>query len=313
MLSALGSGPILYGGLFFAIVAAVGIAVFIWQVDPLGWQADPWQKFAAGARDIVDAENADAIAFIPYSDGPLIPKPAIYDRELLGGKGGYRTPDGEMIYVDGEGSGKYSLEGVDTILAIDPTEHAAAVDPLKAWIWHLVNKRNEWLKIDKKGNLIEAAESLEALPDENGETPTPRMEQDSDEPIAADGGGYATEVDRVAAETGLSIEDAKKRLESEGLLNKITDIAPPREAVVDEETGEVNIEEATHVAVNVSEAADMLPKKTNTTEWQVMEEKAKQEGRDEEKLMEYFIYGGAAGALGATIVAVVMALVMGFL
>lgn len=312
MLSALGSGPLLYGGLFFAVVAAVGIAVFIWQVDPLGWGDEPWAAFADAAHEIVESENADAIAFIPYSDGPLIPKPAIYDRELLGGKGGYRTPDGEMIYVDGEGSGKYSLEGVDTILAIDPTEHAAAVDPLKAWIWHRVNKENQWLKVDKQGNLIEAAESLEPIPDDDGETPTPRMERDSDEPIAADG-GYATEVDRVVAETGMSIQDAKERLESEGLLNKITDIAPPREAVVDEETGEVNVEEATHVAVNVSEAADMLPKKTNTTEWQVMEEKAKAEGRDEEKLMEYFIYGGAAGALGATIVAVVMAVVLGFL
>jgi len=49
---------------------------------------EPWDDFAEATQKIVDSENADAIAFMPYSDGPLIPKPAIYDRELLGGNGG---------------------------------------------------------------------------------------------------------------------------------------------------------------------------------------------------------------------------------
>jgi len=318
MIGGLGTGPLLYGAGFFAVVLAIAIGVFIFKVDPLNWQQEPWAEFADACHEIVDSENADAIAFIPYSDGPLIPKPAIDDRELLGGKGGYRTPDGERIYVDGQGNGTYSLEGVDAILAIDPTEHAAAVDPLKAWIWHQKDTADEWIKVDREGNVIEAAEGIKRLAEDDDATP-PAMEipkgegmPSGDGGVAADG-GYASEVHKRAHKSGMSLSDAKAELETEGLLHRIVDIAPPREAVIDDETGEVDIEQASHVAVDVSEAANMLPKKTNTTEWQTMEEKAKQEGRDEEKLMEYFIYGGAAGALGATIVAVVMALVFGFI
>jgi len=297
----LGSGALLMGGLVFALVLAAILAyviIFVWD------SGNPWDAFADAAAEIVEDENADAIAFIPYSDGPLIPKPAIYDRELLGGKGGYRTPDGERIYVDGQGNGKYSLQGVDVVLAIDPTEHAAAVDPLKAWVAHEANV-GAWIKVDREGNVIEAGEALKSV-----DGITPAMEIGDDE--AAADGGYPSEVHRHADQNGMELEDAKKKLEEEGLLHKIVDLAPPREAVVDEETGEVTIEEATHVAVDVSEASNLLPKKTNTTAWQTMEEKARQEGMDEEKLMEYMLYGVAIGAAVAGISSVLIALVLGF-
>lgn len=298
-----GQSTLLIGALVFAVVLLGALAfIFLYVYNP----GNPWDEFAEATAKIVDAEDADAIAFIPYSDGPLIPKPAIYDRELLGGKGGYRTPDGERIYVDGQGNGKFSLQGVDVVLAIDPTEHAAAADPLKAYVAH-ENDLGRWIKVDREGTVVEAGDALASVDD---------VDEAMDQPIpsgtAAADGGYPSEVHRHAAEEGTPLEDAKQELESEGLLHKVVDLAPPREVHVDEETGEVEVEEATHVAVDVSSAADLLPKKTNTTAWQVLEEKARQEGRDEKKLMQYFMYGMASGAAVAGISAVLIALVLGF-
>ena len=301
----LGSSTLLIGGIVFAVVLVAILGAVVWYTWDSG---EPWDDFADATRNIVESEDADAIAFIPYSDGPLVPKPAIYDKSLLGGKGGYRTSDGDRIYVDGQGNGKFSLQGVDTILAIDPTEHAAAVDPLKAYIAH-ENDLGRWIKVDREGNLIEAGEALASV---DGVEPAMETPMDEVTPDAVADGGYPSEVHKMAAEEGMSLEDAKRELETAGLLHKIVDLAPPREAVIDEETGEVDVEEATHVAVDVSKAADLLPKKTNTTAWQVLEEKARQEGRDEEKLMEYFMYGLASGGALAAITAVVIALVLGF-
>lgn len=298
-----GSSTLLLGGLVFAITLVAVVGYFVYS--NLGG-GDPWDDFAAATAAIVEAEDADAIAFVPYSDGPLIPKPAIYDKSLLGGKGGYRTPDGDRIYVDGQGNGKYSLQGTDVVLAIDPTEHAAAADPLKAYVAH-ENDLGRWIKVDRKGNVVEAGEALTNL----DEDATPALEASEDE-AAPDATTPPSEAHKLALEDGLSLEDATAELEKAGQLHKIVDIAPPREAVVDEETGEVSVEEATHVAVDVSAAADLLPKKTNTTAWQVLEEKARQEGRDDDKLMEYMMYGIAIGAAVSGITAVVVALVLGF-
>jgi len=301
----LGSTAIMIGGGVFVLILGAIVGYFFLIAKD---NSEPWQEFEEATHKIVESEDADAIAFIPYSDGPLIPKPAIYDRELLGGKGGYRTPDGERIYVDGQGNGKFSLGGVDTILAIDPTEHAAAADPLKAWIQH-ENETGSWIKVDRKGNVIEAAEALTEV---SGMTPAMEKPLGSGAGEAATDGGYASEVHKKAAEEGMGLEDAKAVLEQEGLLKKVVDIAPPSEAVIDPETGEVDIESASLVGVDISAAADMLPKKTNTTDWQTMEEKARQEGRDEDKLMEYFVYGAATGGLIGGGIGVVMALIFAF-
>jgi hypothetical protein len=299
------SGPLIIGGVTFVLIFIGIVAFFVLRSD--WFSGEPWDNFIDAAHEIVDEEDADAIAFIPYSDGPLLPKPAMYDRELLGGKGGYVTPDGDRIYVDGQGNGKFDLEGVPVIMAIDPTEHAAAADPLKAYIAHEKNV-GRWIKVDREGNLIEAGEALKAA---DPDAPTPAMDKDGQEHMAADG-GYASAVHERAAEGNMSLEDALKELESENLVHKIVDVAPPREAVIDEDTGEVNVEQASHVAVDFSAAADMLPKKTNTTELQVAEEKAKNEARDDDKLRETFITGAAVGGLIGGGVGVVMALIFAF-
>jgi hypothetical protein len=308
-----GLGPAV--GLFIAVFALclVGILGYFAWARYRG--SDPWDDFAAAAATIVDAEDADAIALLPYSDGPIIPKPAIYDRDLLGGVGGYRTPDGDRIYVDGQGNGTYSLEGIDCVLGIDPTEHAAAADPLKAWVSHKTNI-GEWIKVDREGNLIEAGEAVENLDDT-----TPAMDQPlgngagpsaTGDAAAATDGGHPSLVHEHAAENDIEdLAEAKAQLEEAGLLHKLVDIAPPREANV--EDGELQVEEASHVAVDVSAAADLLPKKTNTTEWQTMEEKARQEGRDQDKIREHIMMGFVMGGATAGITAIVLAVVMGFL
>jgi len=302
---AVDTSMLLIGGFVFVLIFLAIVGVVIRYTDPFG--GEPWADFAEACRTIVDSENADAIIFLPYSDGPLIPKPGIYDRELLGGKGGYRTPDGDRIYVDGDGSGKFSLNGVDIILSIDPTEHAAAVDPLKSWI-QMRNDTGKWIQVDKEGTVIEAGEALKSV---DGTTPAMDMSP-ADVQGAATDGGHVSEVHKHASETGMSLEEAKKELEQAGMLHKIVDIAPPREVVIDEETGEVDVEQATHVGVDLSAAADLLPKKTNTTAWQTMEEKARAEGRDDQKLLEYLGYGFVAGAAASGVTAVVVALVLGF-
>lgn len=311
----LGSGPLLIGGLVFALMLA-GTLILLWlRVRDSG---APWDAFADACAAIVEEEDADAIAFIPYSDGPLIPKPAIYDKDLLGGKGGYRTPDGDRIYVDGQGNGKYSLQGVDVILGIDPTEHAAAADPLKAWVAHLKNI-GEWIKVDREGTVIEAGAAVKNLDGEPVAMDIPKRQGvtegagDASNGTAAADGGFASAVHETAHKENMSLQEAKQTLESRGQLHKLVDIASPREAVIDEATGEVQMEEATHVAVDVSSAADLLPKKTNTTAWQTMEEKARQEGRDQDKVREHILVGIVIGAATSGITAVVIALVMGFL
>jgi len=242
---------VLGGGVFLLVLVAV-VGYFVWQARDAG---DPWDAFADACHEIVEAEDADAIAFLPYSDGPMIPKPAIYDRELLGGKGGYRTPDGERIYVDGQGNGTYSLQGVDVVLGIDPTEHAAGADPLKAHIAHEMDV-GRWIKVDREGNLIEAGEALKSVDDE-----TPAMDVPKSQGQAAADGGYVSAVHEKAAAEGMSLEDAKAQLERSGKLHKLVDLAPPREAVVDEDSGEVTVEEATHVAIDTGEAANLLRRK----------------------------------------------------
>lgn len=280
--SALTIGAVVFGIVFLVVV---GGAIFYYRDGG----SDPWEAFADACYEIVEEENADAIAFIPYSDGPLIPKPAIYDRELMGGKGGYRTPDGEIIYVDGQGNGMFTLEGVDVILAIDPTEHCAAADPLKAWIAHKTNNVGEWIKVDREGTVVEAGDALRSMRDV-----TPAADQPVPEGRVAPDGGYPSEVHQHAAENGMAFEDALAELEAEGLVTKIADLAPPREAVIDD--GEVRVEEADHVAVDVSQAAELLPKKTNTTALQTAIERARQEGRDDEKIQELITYGVILGA-----------------
>lgn len=300
MIPGVGSTAIMIGAIVFGVIFVAIVGAAVWFRMNQG--SDPWDAFAEACYEIVESENADAIAFIPYSDGPLVPKPAIFDKELLGGKGGYRTPDGDRIYVDGHGNGKFTLQGVDVIMAIDPTEHAAAADPLKAYIAH-ENDLGRWIKVDREGNLIEAGEALKSVDDDI----TPAMDQDMPDRATAADGGYPSEVHRHAAEGNMELEDALKELEMAGMVQKIVDVAPPREAVVDEETGEVRIEEASHVAVDVSSASDLLPKKTNTTDWQTMEEKARQEGRDEDKIRENITYGII---LGAAIVGIIAAIFM---
>ena len=299
-----GGSIIWLGGGTFAVVLLLVLGFAFFKYRQAG---DPWDKFADACHAIVDAEDADAIALIPYSDGPMIPKPAIYQQDLLGGKGGYRTSDGEIIYVDGQGTGRFDLEGVPLITAIDPTEHASGADPLKAWVAHKKDI-GEWIKVDREGTLIEAGEAVQAADPEDA--PTPAMDKPRTE-TAADG-GFPSAVHETAVEQDMSLADAKQQLEQAGLLHKIVDIAAPREAVVDEETGDLEIEQADHVAVDMSSAANLLPKKTNTTELQVMEEKARAEGRDDEKLNEYavtfFVIGGAVGGF----IGVVMALLFMF-
>ena len=285
----IGGSTLLIGAVVFVLILIGTVGVALWVIgNP--FKDDPAENFAAAAEKIIDEEDADAIAFVPYSDGPMVPKAAVYDRELLGGKGGYRTKDGDKIYVDGEGNGVYSLFGVDVVLAIDPTEHAAAADPIKAWTAYKSEVIGEYIKVDDEGRLLEVGEALKqvdgpdpALPDGGSATmPNPN---DRDKSL----------VHEHAVREGMSLKDAYEELEKEDLVHKLVDLAPPADAVIDEETGTVDVRRASHVAVDISNAAELLPKKTNTTDWQTAIERAKNEARNDEELMTYLTYGALLG------------------
>jgi hypothetical protein len=181
------------------------------------------------------------------------------------------------------------LLGVDVLLAVDPTEHASAVDPIKATIAHKHNL-GEWLKVDKKGNLIEIGDAL--------------MATDGGPDVGLDG----TVVEQTAQKEQLSMDAALTKLEKDGEITKVMDIAPPAAPVLNGD-GEVDIESATHIAVDQSKAADLMPTTTSTVELNTALDKARMEEYEEGKLLKYFVYGLIAGTLIVGIFSMVFLLV----
>lgn len=262
--------------------------------------------------------DADALVLFPYDDGTFFPKRANFDKELLGGMGGYETPDGDKVILDGAGEPKKSLLGVPLLLACDPTEHTSAVEPMKAYMAHKKDL-GEWIKVDKRGNIIEAGESLELVGD------------DSDGPdVDIDVGLEGSMVEDKASElndgrdpTTQDLQRALETLEQEGDVRKLYDFATPAAPSVRMGDGDeaadaaadggmvtsdpdVEIEEATHVAVDQSKAADLLPRKLSSEELNVALDKARMQEHDEEKWKRIFVQGAILGAIGMLIGAIVM-------
>jgi len=253
--------------------------------------SDPYPELGDSLHDVKG--DADALALLPYDDETFWMKPAHFDKELIGGKGGYETEDGDKIVLDGNGEAVRSMMGVDIVLAVDPTEHAAAVEPIKALVAYK-NNIGEWIKVDKKGNVIEAGDAMEAVND-------------------IDIGPETSDAVQELAQTeDLNFDAAVRKLEIEGEVSKIYDIAPPADVRLDE-NDEMQIEEASHIAVNQSDAAGLLPTTTSTTELNTALDKARMEEHEEGKLMNYFIYGIVTGSIIVGLVVVVMYLMMSFL
>lgn len=323
-----------------------------------GWNPDPFEDFIDGLHDVQG--DGDAIALLPYDDGTLYPKRAYFDKDLIGGIGGYETDDGDKIAVDGTGEAVRSLFGVDIVLGVDPTEHAAAVDPVKALIAHK-NDIGEWIRVDKQGTVVQAGPAIEPAPtwpdaedadavyqdasanellrliypdgqhlewsdeekesaiEEHEDTIRERIEatlQQSDEVavnehgMVGDGGmaGELMQHSRADPETeSMSFHEALAELAQRDAVTKVYDIAPPSSMVLDED-GEVQIDDATHIAVDQSKAAELLPTTFDTVELNTALDKARMEEHEEGKLMKYFTYGGIAGAVTVLVVVIIMAL-----
>lgn len=251
---------------------------------PFFGDTDPMADLGEYLRDV--RGDADALAMMPYDDGTFWLKKAHFDKELIGGMGGYETEDGDKIALDGKGEAVRSLMGVDVLLACDPTEHAAAIDPMKATVAHK-NNIGEWLKVDKRGNVIEAGDAVTEV---SGEINV----------------GYeGTMVQEVAEQEGLAFDAALKKLEKQGDVTKIYDIAPPADVTVDDDGG-LDVEQATHIAVNQTDAADLLPTTTSTTELNTALDKARMEEHEEGKFMTYVMYGIIIGAVLVGFTVVVM-------
>jgi hypothetical protein len=324
----------------------------------------------------------DALALLPYDDGTYWLKPCSFDKELIGGQGGYETEDGDKIILDGDGEPKRDLLGVPIILAVDPTEHAAAVDPIKALVAQK-NNIGEWLRVDREGNIVEIGDALkqaaasavfedpdspehwtakaleyhavreriEAMgvePDDasaeaieravrqveqaaaeqaqqaDDASLSPRdylpwgdeMDGDEDEypdPIDVDleASMVGDKLREMGIEPGMASDEMRQQvmqqLAEQGDLRKIYDIAPPAAPAV-ADGGGVELEQATHIAVDQSKAADLLPTTTNTTELQTAIDKARNEEYDEGKAKELITYGIIIGAVIGGVFAVLMAL-----
>jgi len=232
----------------------------------------------------------DAVILFPYDDGTFFPKPADFDKELLGGKGGYETIDGDKIVLDGAGEPKKNLFGVPMLLACDPTEHAAAVEPMKA---HIAHKKDlgQWLMVDRRGNVLEAGEAM--------------VQATDDEDELQDIGLEGTMVQEHAQERGISMDRALEELQAAGDVTKVYDFSTPA-APVATDGGEVEIEEATHVAVDQSKAADLLPRTMSTEEINVALDKARMEEHDEGKIKDLITYGVVLGVIVTILAAIVL-------
>lgn len=331
--------------------------------------SDPFEDLVDGLA--AAKGDADALALLPYDDGTFFLKQANFDKDLIGGQGGYETPDGDKIVMDGDGQPVKDLFGVPMLLAVDPTEHAAAVDPIKALVAQKDNI-GEWLRIDREGNLIQVGPALKSAADsaifedpnsdehwtekaleydsvrkritEMGVEPaeaSPELIQQAVEQIEAEAVEAAQndeeetstvreylpwedqiddDVDIQPERVEVNIEDsvvgdklremgvepdmaseemlhaAMEELAKNDDLKKIYDIAPPAAPVVTD-GGHVEIEQATHYAVDQSKATDLIPKTTSTTELNTALDKARMEEHDEDKWKNIFIQGMIAGSV----------------
>jgi hypothetical protein len=256
---------------------------------PLLGNSSPVTDVAAALDEV--RGDAEAIAFLPYDDGTFWMKPASYEKSLLGGKGGYETPDGDTIVADGEGVPTRELLGVPIITAADPAEHVGAVETVKAMIAEEANM-GRWVKTDRENNVVAVGDALEPAPDSDVD---PGPEGTAVETRAQElAGQHADRHGGVVDETQF-YEQAMQELEAEGEITKIADLAPPAEVV----DGEV--EQATHVPVDISKATDLLPTTINNTELQTELDKARLEEFDEDVRSKYLVYGLIIGTILASV------------
>lgn len=259
------------------------------------WRSDPYEDLAESMARI--RGDADALAMLPYDDGTFFLKPANFDKELVGGQGGYETDDGDKIVLDGEGKPVREFMGINVISALDPTEHVGAVEHVKAHMAHK-NDIGEWLKVDTRGNVIEAGQAL-SQHDQSAVEVGPEQS-----PIVSE------RAEQIVQEEQIITQDAAygraiAQLEQEGEVTKIMDIAPPAGLQVDEEGG-LHLEQATHIAVDLSKASDLMPTTTSTTELNTALDKARMEEYDEGKLIKYMVYGVIMGFLTAILGGAIM-------
>lgn len=127
----------------------------------LPWTSHPHNQLVEALDGMLGP--ADAIALMPYDDGTFFPKPAYFSKDLIGGMGGYETDDGDKIVLDGEGQPVRELFGVPVLLACDPTEHAAAVEPVKALVAHK-DDLGEWIRVDRTGEVVQVGPALDPAP-----------------------------------------------------------------------------------------------------------------------------------------------------
>jgi hypothetical protein len=283
------------------------------------WRSDPMQDLAEDLRRA--RGDADALALLPYDDGTFFIKPCNFDKNLIGGQGGYETVDGDKIVLDGDGEPVKSLLGVDILLALDPTEHAGAVAPIKSAI---AQKHNigEWVKADREGNIIEVGEALVQADGGEQEVITERavdiiaqadgFDEDSARDLVTRADGYAADggvavglegsmVETKAKREQIPMEQALAELEADGEVTKIYDLAPAAAPVIDDE-GKLSVEGATHIAVDQSKAADLMPTTTSTTELNTALDKARMEEHDPGIRTKYLVYGVILGTIITVVV-----------
>ncbi|TQQ78598.1 hypothetical protein EGH24_13835 [Halonotius terrestris] len=259
------------------VIVLIAVVLLIGRAR--GWFArDPMQQLAQSLDAI--RGDSDVVALLPYDDGTFFLKAADFDKELIGGQGGYETEDGDKIVLDGGGEPVREFLGVPLLLALDPTEHASAVDPIKSLVAQK-HSLGQWLKVDKQGNVLAAGDGVLQAADD------------------VDVGLEDSMVDEYAQEHEVSMDAALATLEQQGDITKVMDIAPPSGVRAD--GGELVVEEASHIAIDQSKAADLMPTTTSTVELNTALDKARMEEYEEGRNVKYMVYGIIIGFLGALI------------
>lgn len=235
--------------------------------------------------------DGDAIILVPYSDNQLLAKRGYYEKGLVGNHPGYTTADGDIYVAEGAvGDPVMYLFGLPVVLALNPSEHAAVIDPLKSLIAH---KRDigEFVRVDKEGQVLEVGPAVKPA-DEGGPVDIGEAEVAD---AAADGGAVPTASEN-PTHINYEVEDA------------LFDLTPTK--IVDPETGDV-VDQADGFVISQRKAADLIPSKTSSQEIKLMQQRERNAMADASERIKTLLIGAALASIMWLVFVVILLLATG--
>lgn len=244
--------------------------------------------------------DGDAIVLVPYSDGQLFPKRGYYEKHLIGNLPGYETEDGDIYVSEGWGDPVVYLFGIPVVLALNPSEHSAVIEPLKALIAHKRHDAHEFIRVDKEGQVLEVGKGVEQVEPSEPAGGDPGT-------AAADGGAVPTASER-PTDINYEVEDGLFDLTPTGIVARDDDGEP---LYVDEDGKEVLADQADGWIVSQAKAADLIPSKTSSSELKLMQQRERNAMADATELLKYVLFGAVGASVMWLVFFIIFALATG--